>query len=165
MACCHEAAFSGVIIITCFLVGQASVYSEMPATMSSVVENIQVRGKLNERALERMRLGYYENLVGGVRQNPELAKIYNDQPQDWNTWKPGSIRGTGDLLEYEMTPNVETIFKNKKVTINRWGMRDRDYDLTAPQGTYRIAILGASAPFGSALTPNRLFRRTAAICL
>jgi hypothetical protein len=121
------------------------------------MEDIQTPGKLNERALARMRLGYYENLVGGVRQNPELLKIYKQQPADWSVWQPGSIRPTGNMLEYEMNPNLNTIFKNQQVTTNRWGMRDRDYDLTPAPDTHRIAILGASAVFGSGIGDEEVF--------
>ena len=153
----RSAVSSGLIIITCYMLGQASVYSQMPLKISSVMEDLQTPGKLNERALARMRLGYYENLVGGVRQNPELLRIYKEQPADWSVWQPGSIRETGNMLEYEMAPNLQTIFKNKKVTTNRWGMRDRNYELAAPPETYRIAILGASATFGSGVADEEVF--------
>jgi len=61
------------------------------------------------------------------------------------------------MLEYEMAPNFETTFKNKKLTTNRWGMRDRNYDLVAPASTHRIAILGASAVFGSGVADDEVF--------
>jgi len=148
---------SGLIIIVCYVLGHASVYSMMPLKVSSAIDDIQTPGKLNDRALARMRLGYYENLVGGVRQNPELLEIYKKKPAGWSVWQPGSMRATGNMLEYEMVPNLETTFKNKKVTTNRWGMRDRNYDLVAPADTYRIAILGASAAFGSGVADEEVF--------
>jgi hypothetical protein len=148
---------SGLIIITCYLLSQSFVYSAMPLKVSSVMEDIQTPGKLNERALARMRLGYYENLVGGVRQNPELLRIYKEQPADWSVWEPGSIRATGNMLEYEMAPNLQTTFKNQPVTTNRWGMRDREYDLVASIDNHRIAILGASSVFGSGVADDEVF--------
>jgi D-alanyl-lipoteichoic acid acyltransferase DltB (MBOAT superfamily) len=151
------AVSSGLTIIICYILGHASVYSVMPLEVSSVMDDIQTRGKLNERALAWKRLGYYENLVGGVRQNPELLDMYEQQPADWSVWKPGSARATASMLEYEMAPNLETTFKNRKVTTNRWGMRDKNYDLVAPTGTRRIAILGASAVFGSGVADEEVF--------
>jgi D-alanyl-lipoteichoic acid acyltransferase DltB (MBOAT superfamily) len=151
------AVSSGVIIIVCYILGQASVYSKMPLKISSVMEDIQTQGKLNDRAVARMRLGYYENLVGGVRQNPELMRIYDEQPANWSVWQPGSKRATGNMLEYEMAPNFATTFKEKKLTTNRWGMRDRNYDLAALADTHRIAILGASAVFGSGVADDDVF--------
>ncbi|MDH3947348.1 MAG: hypothetical protein OEU74_00140 [Gammaproteobacteria bacterium] len=151
------AASSGLIIIIIYVVGHVSVYSMMPLKISRVMEDIQTPGKLNERAIARMRLGYYENLVGGVRQNPELMRVYKEQPANWSVWQPGSKRATGNILEYEMAPNFETTFKNKKLTTNSWGMRDRNYGLTAPVDTNRIAILGASAVFGSGVADEEVF--------
>jgi D-alanyl-lipoteichoic acid acyltransferase DltB (MBOAT superfamily) len=151
------AVSSSVIIIVFYIFGQASVYSQMPLKVSSVMENIQAPGKLNDRALARMRLGYYENLVGGVRQNPELLRIYNEQPANWSVWQQGTKRATGNMLEYEMMPNIETIFKTKKLTTNRWGMRDRNHDLAALADTYRIALLGASSVFGSGVADEEVF--------
>ena len=129
----------------------------MPSKVSSVMDDLQTRGKLNDRALAWKRLGYYENLVGGVRQNPELLDMYKEQPADWSVWPPGSKRATGNMLEYEMMPNIEVNFKNKKLTTNSWGMRDKDYDLLAPADSHRIAILGASAVFGSGVADEEVF--------
>jgi hypothetical protein len=151
------AVLSGLTIVICYILGHASVYSMMPLKVSSVMDDIQTRGKLNDRALAWKRLGYYENLVGGVRQNPELLDMYKEQPADWSVWPPGSKRATGNMLEYEMMPNLEANFKNKKVTTNSWGMRDRNYDLRAPADSHRIAILGASAVFGSGVTDEEVF--------
>jgi hypothetical protein len=151
------AVSSGLIIIVLYIFGQAPVYSLLPLKLSSVMEDIQTPGKLNERALTRMRVGYYENLVGGVRQNPELMRIYTERPAGWSVWQRGTKRATGNMLEYEMAPNIETTFKNKKVTTNYWGMRDRYYDLVAPADTHRIAILGASAVFGSGVEDEEVF--------
>ena len=61
------------------------------------------------------------------------------------------------MLEYEMAPNFATTFKEKKLTTNRWGMRDRNYDLAALADTHRIAILGASAVFGSGVADDDVF--------
>jgi len=153
----RQAVTSALIIIICISFSNASVYKLMPSIVSRVIDDITQPGKLNDRALARMRRGYYENLVGGVRQNPELMDLYKDKPDDWSVWPPGSIRATGDMLEYEMTPNIEVMFKNKKVTINSWGMRDKSTDLIAPEGTHRIAVLGASAIFGSGVSDDEIF--------
>jgi D-alanyl-lipoteichoic acid acyltransferase DltB (MBOAT superfamily) len=151
------AVSSGLIIIVFYIFGLAPVYSLLPLKVSTAMENIQFPGKLNDRALARMRVGYYENLVGGVRQNPELLRIYNKQPAGWSVWQRGTKHATGNMLEYEMVPNIETTFKTKKLTTNRWGMRDRNYDLVAPADMHRIAILGASSVFGSGVEDEEVF--------
>src|SRR5262249_15724056 len=42
-------------------------------------------------------------------------------------------------------------------TINRWQMRDRDYQKARPSGVYRIALLGSSMEFGSGVADNETF--------
>jgi hypothetical protein len=48
----------------------------------------------------------------------------------------------------ELIPSFVARTAYGTVSINRWGMRDQDYERTPPAGTYRIAMLGASSVMG-----------------
>ena len=43
------------------------------------------------------------------------------------------------------------------MSINRWGMRDRDYEQTPAPDTYRIALTGPSFVMGSGVADNEVF--------
>ena len=43
------------------------------------------------------------------------------------------------------------------VRTNRWGMRDRDYELTPPPGVYRIALLGPSTAMAAGVEAEQSF--------
>jgi hypothetical protein len=64
-----------------------------------------------------------------------------------------------------MVPSVVLDTNYGMISINRWGMRDQDYERKPPPNTYRIAMLGASSVMGwgvgdgqtfEALVENRL---------
>jgi hypothetical protein len=52
------------------------------------------------------------------------------------------------FLDYELKPSFETIYMGVPVKTNRWQMRDREYELAKPPGTFRIAIVGSSNDMG-----------------
>ena len=47
-------------------------------------------------------------------------------------------------LVFEMKPDVDGWFKLARFRTNSQGLRDREYALRKPQGTFRVAVLGAS---------------------
>ncbi len=50
-----------------------------------------------------------------------------------------------------------SVFLDQPLTVNRWGMRDRDTSLEKPPGTYRIALLGPSHVMGSGVADGETF--------
>jgi hypothetical protein len=57
----------------------------------------------------------------------------------------------------ELVPDVEFQFKGASFRTNKWGMRDRDYDRTKTQSTYRIAVQGASYVMGQGVATHETF--------
>jgi len=54
-------------------------------------------------------------------------------------------------------PGASITFLDKPLTVNRWGMRDRDTTREKPPGTYRIAVLGPSHVMGSGVADGETF--------
>jgi D-alanyl-lipoteichoic acid acyltransferase DltB (MBOAT superfamily) len=114
---------------------------------------------LNRGDAERYQRGYYENLLDVGRFNRELQRVYDRMPADFvrSLSALGLAHSTGDEQDYEMTPNREGRFVGAIVRTNRWGMRDRDYSLTRPAGTFRIALAGPSTAMGSGVEQDESF--------
>lgn len=53
-----------------------------------------------------------------------------------------------DGLGIELAPSFTGTYGGAAFRTNRWGMRDKEYELTPPKGTYRIALLGSSFSMG-----------------
>jgi hypothetical protein len=58
-------------------------------------------------------------------------------------------RPTRDVLLWENVPNHRGRWRSAQIRINQWGMRDKEYSLARPPGTYRIALLGSSMTVGA----------------
>ena len=123
--------------------------------------------RLNKADREDLIRGYYEDLVRVEQFNTELWTGLERRPVFAHLFggEKGADRKTDDLLGHELVPSVSVPWKLKSFSTNRWGMRDRDYELAKPEGTFRIALLGSSHLMGwgvadgenfEALIENRL---------
>lgn len=98
---------------------------------------------------ENMVRGYYEDLMDVGRANPILEAGGRVQPRDWGMLEKTTIyRETNDYRLYELAPSGSIVLNGHRLSTNRWGMRDHDYEKVKPSGTYRIAILGSSTVMG-----------------
>jgi hypothetical protein len=64
----------------------------------------------------------------------ELSNLVNRDPEAF--------------LDYELKPGFEGVYMGVPVRTNRFGMRDREYELAKPPGTFRIALVGSSNDMG-----------------
>jgi hypothetical protein len=107
---------------------------------------------LNRIDLAEKRRGYYEDL-DVTRIDRRLRFLRSRAGQDpWNKLLGRVQRRTDDFLGWELLPSTVVEFDGGTITVNRWGMRDRDYEQKKPQGICRIALLGSSHEFGRGLT-------------
>lgn len=115
-------------------------------------------GELSGRDAVLLQRGYYENLMAVNRFNSRLWETYAQRPDDWEfIAQTAAGRKTGDFFEEELVPGAGVIFRGAALRVNRWGMRDRDYERTPPPGTYRIAMLGSSHAMGSGVADGEPF--------
>ena len=116
-------------------------------------------GGLNQADAVELERGYYENLMGVDRFNGQLWDLYQSRPPDWQRTlvEAGLARPVGGLEAYVLNPSVEGTFRGAILRTNRWGMHDKDYELTAPAGCYRIALFGASHTMGSGVRREQTF--------
>lgn len=67
--------------------------------------------------------------------------------------QPSSLEG----LLYELKPGLDTVFKLVPFITNSRGLRDKEYSLEKPQGTYRVAVIGGSFTMGSGVDIEETF--------
>ncbi len=98
--------------------------------------------------------GYYEGLIEGVDgpkgTRSELALRLLGKPTEWVRFQAANVsRPTlRDFLQFDLRPDIDRELFGRRFTTNRHGMRDRDYPVAKPAGTYRIALLGSSIDMG-----------------
>jgi len=130
--------------------------NRVPPAMAPAVLALHASG-LNARDAALRHRGYYEQLdVGG--QNQQLLgalRVRDDQWEDLS--KTGVLRERRDLLLRDLSPSRSVVWNGNQFSTNRWGMRDRDYDLMKPPGTLRIAVLGPSHVMGNGVPDGATF--------
>jgi hypothetical protein len=135
-------------ILVLFLIGTPAVYSQIGGKAQEFISDMTVN-RLSDREAALLQRGYYEDLIGVNRFNSQLWEIYSKRPSDWPTIiETEAARQTEDNFIVELVPSTSIIFHDGMLSINRWGMRDRDYEKTPAPNTYRIALTGPSFVMG-----------------
>jgi D-alanyl-lipoteichoic acid acyltransferase DltB (MBOAT superfamily) len=99
--------------------------------------------------------GYYTDILMGTGYTTPLADQASPKAHQFRNTK-------GAILVFDhrgvvMRPNTSYQFKGKDFSINRWGGRDKDYDLVAPPNTVRAVLTGGSFVAGSGVQDAEVF--------
>jgi hypothetical protein len=137
-----------ISLVLLLVLGVERVYTHFGPTVASIIQPLRSGrlSRLDSAALER---GYYESLLGVNRFNSQLWEVYAKRPANWFEIESGALKQhTGGFAQDALIPSFVAETNYGKVSINRWGMRDQDYELRPPPGAYRIALLGPSNVMG-----------------
>lgn len=137
--------------------GMDPVSSRFGATVETTVQSLRAAhlSRLDNANLER---GYYENLLNVDRFNSQLWEVYMKRPNKLLDFESGPLKQyTGGFEQYELKPSFVYSNNGLTITINRWGMRDKDYERVPPPGTYRMAMLGPSSLMGWGVSDGETF--------
>ncbi len=106
-------------------------------------------GRLSRLDNAKLERGYYENLLSVDRFNSQLWEVYSKKPAEWlDVRDAGLKRFTGDFAQTELIPSFVAETNFGQISINRWGMRDQDYEQLPRPDTFRTAVLGPSTVMG-----------------
>jgi hypothetical protein len=95
--------------------------------------------------------GYYEGLIGpGDGGRNDLPLRLQGKPADWVRFQDidACRMLSGDVLQFELRPDLRKTLFGQPFTTNALGMRDRETNRAKPPGTFRIALLGSSMDMG-----------------
>jgi hypothetical protein len=153
----RSAAVTGGSILLLFLIGNPIVYSQIGGKAQELISDLTVN-RLSGVEAALLQRGYYEDLIGVNRFNSQLWEIYSKRPSDWVAIRDTEVvRSTNDNLILELVPSTTIDFNGTKMSTNRWGMRDRDYEKTPAPNTYRIALTGPSFVMGYGVADDEGF--------
>lgn len=139
------------------LAGMPEVYSRLGHSAASVIYSLRSGSlsRVDNAALER---GYYEDLIRVDRFNSQLWQVYMNKPLNWlDVQGTGLERFTGNFQQKELVPSVSSQTSYAKISTNRWGMRDKDYEKQPAPASLRIAMLGASTVMGWGVEDDQTF--------
>ena len=122
--------------------------------MSRAVEPVPTNRFLDPTILSKIE----RNLTALNRFNTELWQLYMKKPKDWGAIsQTEAIRFTDNFLGIELVPSASITFHGKKLSVNQWGMRDREYTKRKPADAVRIVLLGSSYTMGSGVADGKTF--------
>jgi hypothetical protein len=153
----HPALLTTAALIVLLLAGLEDVHRRLGTTVATVVHTLRSASlnRLDHRTLER---GYYEQLLRVDRFNSQLWEVYSKKPVRWLSVEGAGIkRFVEGFLGTELIPSNSVSTSFGTISINRWGMRDQDYELKPAPGTYRMALLGPSTVMGWGVTDGETF--------
>ncbi|MEP6997526.1 MAG: hypothetical protein ABI900_07750 [Betaproteobacteria bacterium] len=134
-----------------------SVHQKFGAKVATTISSLR-SGHLSRLDTAKLERGYYENLLSVDRFNSQLWEVYTKKPANWlDVQNAGLKRFTGDFAQTELVPSFVSQTPYGTLSVNRWGMRDRDYERAPPPNTYRIALLGASSVMGWGVADGETF--------
>ncbi len=151
------AMFNGLLILAVFIIGSPTISTRLGDRAHGLIEDLRV-SRLSDRDAELLRRGYYEDLMGVNRFNPDLWEIYNKRPTDWPLLQDTELAQlTRDFRVIEINPSKSIIYHNERFSTNEWGFRDKSYDKIPPANTFRVALVGPSFVMGSGVADEQTF--------
>ncbi len=144
----RSVAVNVLALVALLAVGIEAIYTHYGPKVATFIQPLR-SGQLSRLDSAAMERGYYENLMRVERFNSQLWEVYSKRPQNWLDTQGGQLkRHTGGFEQGALIPSFVATFDFGKISTNRWGMRDQDYELKPAPGTFRIAVLGASSVMG-----------------
>lgn len=141
---------TGSFLLTLVLL--AAGLAPLPSDTGQALRQSARSREPNRAERENQAASYYEGLinVAADASRNELALRLLGKPSGWLDFQQvGATRYlAGDLLQFELLPNLRKMVLGRAFSTNRLGMRDREYLRTKPEGVVRIALLGASMDMG-----------------
>lgn len=138
------------------IISLPAVREIVPERWSRALASLHDTG-LNVRDAASHHRGYYEQLDVRGQLDAAVAKSSADRSQWLDATQAGIIRNREDRIERDLYPSLDLIWNGNAFTTNTHGMRDREYSLAKPEGTYRIALLGPSHVMGNGVADQETF--------
>lgn len=145
------------VLVLLVVVAQPAVHAMAPPPLALGLRSLQMTG-LNTRDAALHHRGYYEQLEVRPQLNARVLDVLEGRDKGWETLADiGVLRNRDDMILRDLLPSRSTVLNGNTFSTNRWGMRDREYDLEKPPGTLRIALLGPSHVMGNGVSDGETF--------
>lgn len=151
-----EAARSALPLVAILVVAAPLLRAERVPGWLSPIRDALALGDSLAGSTQAQGRGYYESLTAVDEANRQLWETFWREKFSGYTGND-PIRQVGDFRFWEPLPLVDVEAYSTRFRTNRWGMRDRDFELARPAGTLRIALLGSSHVMGWGVPEHQVF--------
>jgi D-alanyl-lipoteichoic acid acyltransferase DltB (MBOAT superfamily) len=154
----RPAVQTAALLVSLLLLTAPTLHERVSPPLASVLRSLQ-SAALNKGDAALQQKGYYEKLDNTGRLSVQLWDAEARRPpgmlplSETRSYRPRQ----DDFLGYDLAPLTRAIVIGKAMTVNRWGMRDRDRALEKPIGTRRIAMTGPSFTMGTGISDDSTY--------
>ena len=153
----RQRAVTVFALLALIVVSVEGVSTKLGPDVATFVHSLR-SGQLSRLDTAKLERGYYENLLSVDRFNSQLWEVYTNKPANWLDVDNANIkRFVSGFQRSELIPSFVFSSRYGPISINRLGMRDRDYADTPAPGTYRAVVLGASSVMGWGVADGETF--------
>jgi D-alanyl-lipoteichoic acid acyltransferase DltB (MBOAT superfamily) len=153
----HARAVTAVSMVAMVVVSIEGVSTRLGTEVATFVHSLR-SGQLSRLDTAKLERGYYESLLSVNRFNSQLWEVYTKKPANWLDAENANLkRFVGGFAQVELIPSFVSNTKYGTISINRFGMRDKDYALLPADGAYRAAVLGPSNVMGWGVSDGETF--------
>jgi hypothetical protein len=144
-------------LLILLLAGVEGMHSRIGGDFSTVITSLR-SGQLSRLDQAQLERGYYESLLSVNRFNSQLWEVYAKKPVNWiDVDGTGLKRFTNSFVQGELTPSFVAQTRFGTYSVNRWGMRDKDYEKQRLADTFRAVVLGPSTVAGWGVADGETF--------
>jgi hypothetical protein len=144
------------LLLVVGLAGQPQLYDAAAPELASVMGTLKLDAYTPLEA-SRLVQGYYEEITEASLQSAAFSSSGERAPAGQHMSYTAMTRPTDDMLQLELIPGWRGEFNGSPLSVNRWGMRDRELLREKPSGTYRVAVLGSSVVMGYGVRDSEVF--------
>jgi hypothetical protein len=153
----RPAVTSVLPLLVLLALGHTQLYARATPQVAAWLASLQ-GSTLNTRDAALQHKGYYEKLDNVSRMSAQLWSIEAQRPAHWvGLNETAAYVSRPDFTLAGLQPGAHIEFLDRPLSVNRWGMRDRDTALAKPPDTLRIAVLGPSHVMGSGVGDGETF--------
>jgi D-alanyl-lipoteichoic acid acyltransferase DltB (MBOAT superfamily) len=153
----EPAVLTSAMLLAVLAAGRTSLYAATAPRTAAVVASLR-QSTLNKRDQSLRHRGYYEKLDNVDRFSTQVWQTMAKTPA---SFRPLALtpawRIRNDLLAADLRPSTHIEFYGRPFTTNSFGMRDREYPLAKPAGTWRMAFFGPSHVMGAGVGDGEQF--------
>ncbi|HEY1377724.1 MAG TPA: hypothetical protein VGF55_13075 [Gemmataceae bacterium] len=153
------AAVPTAVLAALAVLGIPAVTGALGAYPAAVIASLRRESATPAEAALAVQ-GYYEEITAvPVPTGPLLAALEGRPPPGSRTHYPEMTRPADAWLVRELIPGWTGEIAGGRITVNRFGMRDRDRTREKPPGTCRLAVVGSSVVMGYGVDDDQVFTR------
>lgn len=157
----HTLVLTATTLWVAFVIVQLHCRRLLPARAANLLD-IVITEKTNENQKRTAEANYYKRIIDGDADEAHGPWETSLNPRKRNKASDELVIRSHEFLSRKLKPSMNVMVDGiYRIETNSEGLRDKEYTLRKPPGTYRIALLGSSYEMGAGVNNPQVFEAIA----